>query len=51
MIGLGVDHDDLVQKVKGNGKAGKPQSREPAKYYGGKAVHSLVMSLHVHQLV
>ena len=40
MIGLGVDHDDLVQKVKGNGKAGKPQSREPAKYYGGKAVYS-----------
>jgi len=36
VIGLGVDHQDLVDKVKRNGKSGQEQPKEPAKYYGGE---------------
>jgi len=36
VIGLGVDHQDLVDKVKRNGKSGQEQPKEPAKYYGGR---------------
>jgi len=36
VIGVGVDHQELVEKVKKNGKGGQAAVREKAKYYGGE---------------